>query len=67
MIDIAMYKDSGSTMLKDIASRQDVSPKYLDHILSSLRKASLIKNSRGKSGGYSLNRPPAKINMREII
>ena len=50
MIDIALYKESGSTLLKDISSRQGISLKYLDHILSSLRKAGLIKNVRCKGG-----------------
>jgi len=67
MIDIALYKDSGSTLLKDIAARQGISLKYLDHILSSLRKAGLLKNVRGKGGGYSLTRPATKITLCEII
>lgn len=67
MIDIALYKESGSTLLKDIASRQGISLKYLDHILSNLRKAGLIKNVRGKGGGYSLTRPAAQITLCEII
>ena len=67
MIDIALYRESGSTLLKDIASRQGISLKYLDHILSSLRKAGLIKNVRGKGGGYSLTRPAEQITLCDII
>ena len=67
MIDIALYKESGSTLLKDIAARQGISLKYLDHILSSLRKAGLVKNVRGKGGGYLLTRPATKITLCEII
>ncbi len=67
MIDIALYKGSGSTLLKDIAMRQGISLKYLDHILSSLRKAGLIKNVRGKGGGYSLTRPAEQITLCDII
>ena len=67
MIDIALYKESGSTLLKDISTRQGISLKYLDHILSSLRKAGLIKNVRGKGGGYSLTRPAAQITLCDII
>ncbi len=67
MIDIALYKESGSTLLKDISSRQGISLKYLDHILSSLRKAGLIKNVRGKGGGYSLTRPAEQITLCDII
>ena len=67
MIDIALHTDSGATLLKDIASRQGISLKYLDHILSNLRKAGLIKNVRGKGGGYSLTRPATQITLCEII
>ncbi len=67
MMDIAFHSNKGSCMLKDIAQRQDVSPKYLDHILSSLRKAGLIKNTRGKDGGYSLIRSASEITMKDII
>jgi len=67
MIDIAMYRESGSTLLKYIASRQGISLKYLDHILSSLRKAGLVKNVRGRCGGYALTRPASQISLCEII
>jgi Rrf2 family protein len=67
MIDIALYNESGSTLLKDISARQGISLKYLDHILSSLRKAGLIKNVRGKGGGYSLTRSAAQITLCDII
>jgi len=67
MIDIALYRDSGSTLLKDISTRQGISLKYLDHILSNLRKAGLVKNVRGKGGGYALMRSPSQITLCEII
>ena len=43
MMDIAIHSSTGPSMLKDISRRQNISPKYLDHILSTLRKAGLIK------------------------
>ncbi len=67
MIDIATNGHRGNTMLKDISERQAISPKYLDHILSSLRKAGLIKNVRGKGGGYFLSRPADTITLKEIF
>ncbi|MCX8044079.1 MAG: Rrf2 family transcriptional regulator [Desulfobacterota bacterium] len=67
MIDIAMHSAQGPTLMKDIAARQDIAPKYLDHILSALRKAGLLKNIRGRGGGYVLARPAANITLREII
>ncbi len=67
MIDIAIYSESGASMLKDIAERQAVSAKYLDHILSSLRKSGLIKNIRGKGGGYCLTQPSSAITLKDVV
>ena len=67
MLDIALHKDKGPCVMKDISARQNISPKYLDHILSALRRAGLIKNIRGKGGGYILSRSASAINLKEII
>jgi Rrf2 family protein len=67
MLDIAVHKDMGPCVMKDISARQDISPKYLDHILSALRRGGLIKNIRGKGGGYILSRSAATITMKDII
>jgi Rrf2 family transcriptional regulator, cysteine metabolism repressor len=67
MIDIAIHADRGHTMLKNIAERQGISAKYLDHILSSLRRAGLIKNIRGREGGYMLARPASAITLKNIF
>jgi Rrf2 family protein len=67
MIDIAAHAEKGPCVMKDISRRQDISPKYLDHILSALRRAGLIKNIRGKGGGYILAKSASAINLKEII
>ena len=67
LLDIALYCNIGSCTLKDISERQDVSPKYLDHILSTLKKAGFIKNIRGKNGGYSLSMPASMITLKDIV
>jgi len=67
IIDIAQNSESGGTMLKDIAGRQSLSPKYLDHILSAMRRAGLIKNIRGKGGGYILTRSPSRITVKDVV
>ena len=67
IIDIAQNYENGSTMLKDIAARQSLSPKYLDHILSAMRRAGLIRNIRGKGGGYILSKTPVNISVKDIL
>lgn len=67
ILDIAQNSENGRTMLKDIAARQALSPKYLDHILSAMRRAGLIRNIRGKGGGYILSKTPASITVKDIL
>ena len=67
MIDIALQQDSSATQLKDISRRQAISAKYLDHILSSLRKAGLIRSTRSRQAGYSLSKPAKKITLKDIV
>ena len=68
MVDLALNYETGNGVVavKEIADRQQVSPKYLEHLLASLRTAGLIRSVRGAKGGHTLTRPPAEINLREI-
>jgi Rrf2 family cysteine metabolism transcriptional repressor len=67
MLDLACFYGNGPILLKDIARRQEISVKYLDRILTSLRTAGLVKALRGAKGGYVLNMQPAKINLLQIV
>ena len=67
MTDIAIYGETGASQLKDISKRQAISAKYLDHILSALRKAGLIRSTRSRATGYTLTRPAHQISLKEII
>jgi Rrf2 family protein len=67
MTDIALYGETGASQLKDISRRQSISAKYLDHILSALRKSGLIRSTRSRTAGYTLARPAHQITLREII
>ncbi|MBU1699214.1 MAG: Rrf2 family transcriptional regulator [Candidatus Eisenbacteria bacterium] len=49
-------------------SREEGLPlKYLEQILSLLRKSGLLMSRRGKDGGYSLIRPPEEITVGDVI
>ena len=53
--------------LKIIAERQEISRKYLDHIMRRLKNAGLLRVVRGVNGGFQLARPPAEIKLNEIF
>ena len=67
MIDLALHYGKDPLLLKDIAKRQEVSMKYLEHIISTLKANGLIQSPKGRHGGYVLSRSPSQINAHEII
>ncbi len=67
MLDLALNYGKGPVALKDVAERQEISEKYLEHLIAPLKRARLIRSNRGAHGGYTLLRPPARINLKEII
>lgn len=52
---------------KDIATNQNISLKYLDHIINALKVAGLITNVKGKKSGYRLTRNPEDITMYDVL
>lgn len=67
MLDLAQHSDEGYISLKTIADRQNYSMKYLESIVGSLKKAELLDSTRGKEGGYRLNRSPGEYTVGEIL
>lgn len=51
----------------EIAEAQKIPLKFLEQILSSLKKSGIVKSTRGRSGGYSLSRSARDISLLEVI
>ncbi len=66
-LELALRFGSGPIMVKEIAASQEVSERYLEHILNTLRASGLVRSTRGARGGYELAKPPASITLGEII
>ncbi len=67
MIDLA-ENDCGTFIpLKDIASRQGISKKYLEIIVKDMVAGGLLVGASGKGGGYRLVRTPEEYSIGEII
>jgi len=67
LLDLASHRDSGMVLLKDVAQRQDISLRYLEHIITPLVAAGIIRSTRGARGGVYLSRPPGSVNLLEVI
>jgi Rrf2 family transcriptional regulator, cysteine metabolism repressor len=68
MMDLAVHQQEGvPVFLSDIARRQTVSEKYLEHIFAALKMAGLVHTIRGRKGGFLLTRPPTEITASDIV
>lgn len=66
MIEIARETDNSGILQREIAERQNLSIKYLDHIIAALKVSGLITNYRGRKSGYIITRPATEITLHEI-
>lgn len=67
MLDIAQHDNGTPVRIKDISSRQEISDKYLEQIISILNKAGFVRSIRGPQGGYLLTRKPEEYTVGMII
>lgn len=53
--------------IKDISQREQISPKFLEQILLTLKNAGLLHSKMGVGGGYYLARPASEITLGQIF
>ena len=67
MIDLAENQKDDFIPLRDIASRQNISEKYLESIIKILVKNKMLLGLRGKGGGYKLVKNPDTYTIADIL
>lgn len=67
MLDLAQHDTGVPVRIKEISSRQNISDKYLEQIISILNKAGFVKSIRGPQGGYLLTKNPAEYTVGMIL
>ena len=67
LVDLALRYGEGSVLLKDIGRRQGISVRYLQHLLTPLIKAGILKSVRGAHGGVTLAKSPEDVRLGEAI
>ena len=64
---LAKRVGEGPVTGRDIAERERLPADYVEQILIRLRRAGLVKSTRGAHGGYALAKPAAQISVRDVI
>ena len=67
MLELALHYNEDLVQLKNISHNQEISEKYLWHMILPLRNAGLVSSIRGSRGGYRLARPPSEITLKDIF
>ncbi|MGN0460706.1 MAG: RrF2 family transcriptional regulator [Ruminococcus sp.] len=67
LLDLAEHQNDGYIALKEIATRQNISKKYLEQIVPILNKSDFLSTNRGYQGGYKLAKAPDKYTVGDIL
>lgn len=67
LIDLAQYSEIEPVSISSIASRQGISERYLEQLMTLLKKAELIKSIRGAGGGYVLAKNIEDISVGDVL
>ena len=67
LLDLAEHNNGGYIPMKEVSARQEISLKYIEKIMPSLKSAGLIDSVHGIGGGYRLTRAPEQYSLWEIL
>ena len=67
VLEIARLPHGQRVSTSDIAKTQQIPPTFLAKIVAQLAVSGILNTTRGARGGVTLARPPAEINLLEVI
>ena len=67
LIDLAENQGEGFITTRELAERQEVSPKYAERLMALLSKNNFVATQHGKGGGYRLVINPNDCKVSEIL
>jgi Rrf2 family protein len=67
LLQLARTSAGASLTIAEMAEREGISPPNVAKIMRILRRAGLVRSTRGKAGGYHLSRPAAEIRALDVL
>src|SRR4029079_12897361 len=67
LIQLGLQGGDAPVSLKAVAEAAGLALAYLQHLAALLKKADLVRATRGAHGGYVLARPSAEITMDQVV
>jgi Rrf2 family protein len=67
MCELATRDDDVPMKADQLAAAQDIPLSFLNNILVDLRRAGIVRSTRGQVGGHRLARPSAQVTIADVI
>ncbi len=67
IFELAKHREAGLRKISDIARAQAIPERFLEVILSQLKRSGFVMSKRGRHGGYQLMTPPDLISVGDIL
>ena len=66
---VELYRHGGTTPvpIAELARRRDIPVQFLEHLFATLRRAGVLRSTRGVKGGYSFGRLPSEVTVLELV
>ena len=67
VLDLAAHGGSGPVQTREIAQRQHIPEQFLEQLLAALRRAEVVRSTRGAGGGYALATTPDRVTIGQVL
>lgn len=67
LLQIARAGEGASLTIAEVSEREGISVPNVAKLMRLLRRAELVRSTRGKAGGYSLSRPASEVQVLEVV
>jgi Rrf2 family cysteine metabolism transcriptional repressor len=67
VLELALEYGNKPLQIKTIAAREDISNKYLEQLMSTLKSSGIVRSIRGPKGGYILAQAPSEIKLSKVV
>ncbi len=67
VLDLAQRYGMGPVRSSEIAKRQQIAESFLEQIMRGLRKAGIVRSTRGPRGGHELAFPPSDVTLKAVV
>ncbi len=64
---LARHGNEGYISIDTVAKAQDIPSKFLEQLMLAMKRAHLLRSTKGQHGGYTLAKAPNEITLAEVI